>query len=276
MSTAWRIALGRRRGGASDRRAGAATSCRSIRRSIRMRSRSGRSRPSRPPRRCGKARSRRMSAAGRSLAGAPPDQIRAIESLGAFVVVRINPQSRAVRPRRRPAPRSRPWPRQAGETGGFVRASLSGDAVPRRLSPSRRSRGRRQAHAFPTARRPARGSEDQGERRVRAEPSRTGSARDADWDAEVIAVDAAELMASATFAVNGWLAPPWVRAGWFHAERLLADADRRPSASTRAASSICSVCAPAISAGWSSASTWSATWSRRSSAAAEAWSPATR
>jgi hypothetical protein len=50
------------------------------------------------------------------------------------------------------------------------------------------------------------------------------SAQGADWDAEVIEIDAAELVASATLAVNGWLAPPWVRTGWFHAERLLAGA----------------------------------------------------
>lgn len=31
-------------------------------------------------------------------------------------------------------------------------------------------------------------------------------------------------MASATTAVNGWLGPPWVKSGWFHAERILADA----------------------------------------------------
>ena len=39
-------------------------------------------------------------------------------------------------------------------------------------------------------------------------------------------VDAAELVASTIFSVNGWLAPPWVWTGWFHAERLLADAAR--------------------------------------------------
>ena len=33
-------------------------------------------------------------------------------------------------------------------------------------------------------------------------------------------------MASATFAMNGWLAPPWERTGWFHTYRLLADAAR--------------------------------------------------
>ena len=60
------------------------------------------------------------------------------------------------------------------------------------------------------------------------------SARDTDWDLEVIEVDAAGLVASAMLSVNGWLAPPWVRTGWFHAERLLAeavnDADRRQRA----------------------------------------------
>ena len=60
------------------------------------------------------------------------------------------------------------------------------------------------------------------------------SAHDADWDAEIVAVDAAELMASATFAVDGWLAPPWVRTGWFHAERLLADAIDDPVRKQRA------------------------------------------
>src|SRR5262249_60185149 len=55
------------------------------------------------------------------------------------------------------------------------------------------------------------------------------SARDADWDAEVNEVDAGELVASAMFAVDGWLAPPWVRTGWFHAAYLLADAVTEPA-----------------------------------------------
>src|SRR6266511_293510 len=59
------------------------------------------------------------------------------------------------------------------------------------------------------------------------------SAREADWDAEVTEIDAAELVASAMFTVNGWLAPPWVRTGWFHAERLLADAASEPARKQR-------------------------------------------
>jgi hypothetical protein len=45
-----------------------------------------------------------------------------------------------------------------------------------------------------------------------------------EWDVAVEEVGAADLIASSTTSVNGWLGPPWVKAGWFHAERILADA----------------------------------------------------
>jgi hypothetical protein len=41
------------------------------------------------------------------------------------------------------------------------------------------------------------------------------------WDAEVAEVDADDLVAAR--ALNGWLGPPWVRTGWFHAHRLLGE-----------------------------------------------------
>jgi hypothetical protein len=41
------------------------------------------------------------------------------------------------------------------------------------------------------------------------------------WDAAVEEVDAAELVARETTMLNGWLGPRWVRSGWFHAYRLL-------------------------------------------------------
>lgn len=44
------------------------------------------------------------------------------------------------------------------------------------------------------------------------------------WDAAVEAVDAAGLVADARYALNGWLGPAWVKTGWFHAERLLGGA----------------------------------------------------
>jgi hypothetical protein len=45
-----------------------------------------------------------------------------------------------------------------------------------------------------------------------------------EWDVAVEEIDAAEFVASSMTSVNGWLGPPWVKAGWFHAERILADA----------------------------------------------------
>jgi hypothetical protein len=45
-----------------------------------------------------------------------------------------------------------------------------------------------------------------------------------EWDVAVEEVGAADLVASSMTSVNGWLGPPWVKAGWFHSERILADA----------------------------------------------------
>jgi hypothetical protein len=43
------------------------------------------------------------------------------------------------------------------------------------------------------------------------------------WDAELVEVRAAELLASAGHALNGWSGPPWLRTGWFAASLLLRD-----------------------------------------------------
>src|SRR5215510_378797 len=45
-----------------------------------------------------------------------------------------------------------------------------------------------------------------------------------EWDVAIEEVGATELVASSMTSVNGWLGPPWAKAGWFHAERILADA----------------------------------------------------
>ena len=44
-----------------------------------------------------------------------------------------------------------------------------------------------------------------------------------DWDAVIQEIDAGRLVASAMMVTNGWIGPRWVRSGWFHAYRLLAD-----------------------------------------------------
>ncbi|MBI4610463.1 MAG: hypothetical protein HY726_15810 [Candidatus Rokubacteria bacterium] len=47
--------------------------------------------------------------------------------------------------------------------------------------------------------------------------------RGQEWDATVEEVDVAALVASRAFSLNGWLGPPWIKYGWFHAYLLLAD-----------------------------------------------------
>lgn len=44
-----------------------------------------------------------------------------------------------------------------------------------------------------------------------------------EWDVAVEAVDAADIVRTAMSTMNGWLGPPWVKSGWYHATILLAD-----------------------------------------------------
>ncbi len=158
-------------------------------------------------------------------AGLLPESIRTVKSLGAFAIVRINPQS----------PLATDEPSACGVAKSVIRAlnSKPGDFIfhPYPVTPFH---GDYLHHVDLAEAAKARFSDAAGElspvvgelkikasgRLAQSHPD--WSAQDADWDAEVIEIDAAELVASSTLALNGWLAPPWVRTGWFHAERLLA------------------------------------------------------
>jgi hypothetical protein len=59
-----------------------------------------------------------------------------------------------------------------------------------------------------------------------------------DWDAEVAEVDANRMVGSAITTVNGWLGPPWLRKGWFHADLLLGDTPTDPEAKARTAADV--------------------------------------
>ncbi len=50
------------------------------------------------------------------------------------------------------------------------------------------------------------------------------------WDATVEAIDAQDLLRSARISLNGWLGPPWIKEGWFHAYLLLAPSLREGNA----------------------------------------------
>lgn len=170
------------------------------------------------------------------IAGPLPESIAAVESLGSFVVVRVNPRS----------PRAADEPSACSVAKRVVRdlAGKPGEVIvhPYPVTPFH---GDYLYHADLARAAKARFSDAAGEpsaaagelkikARGRLAQSRPEwSAPDADWDAEVVEVDAAELVASATLTLNGWLAPPWARTGWFQAERLLAGAGSDTAAKER-------------------------------------------
>jgi hypothetical protein len=160
--------------------------------------------------------------AGLRLDSTPPAEISVVESLGTLVVVRTNPSSA----------------RAADEASscalvGSVMRALAGqnDFIPHPY-PVTPFHGDYLNHVDLVAAAEARFANDAapaGDLKIKASGSLiqshpAWSASETDWDVEVTEVDADALTSSAMFAVNGWLAPPWVRAGWFHAERLLSDA----------------------------------------------------
>jgi hypothetical protein len=172
---------------------------------------------------------------GLSFGGAPPAEVRALESLGAFILVRINPDSAL----------SRDDAAMCAAVKSVVRelSQRPADFVPHPY-PVTPWHGDFLYHAdLATA---VKARHDGGEaplgawkvkasgRFARNQPA--WSTAGADWDVEIAEIDAVELVMSAAFAVNGWLAPPWLRTGWFHAERLLADAIGDPALERMAAS----------------------------------------
>ncbi len=168
---------------------------------------------------------------GLSYPGTPPADIRAVESLGAIVVVRVNPGSI----------RASNEASACTVVNTVIRALAAQSEFILHPYPVTPFHGDYLHHADLAAAAKARfsGGAPLPDLKIKAGGSLAQrhpdwSARDEDWDAEVVEVDAAELMASATFAVNGWLAPPWLRTGWFHAERLLADGMSEPAQIQRA------------------------------------------
>ncbi|MBM3597506.1 MAG: hypothetical protein FJX35_04785 [Alphaproteobacteria bacterium] len=151
--------------------------------------------------------------------GAPPDAVRSVESLGSLIAVRINPQS--------------PHARDAAERCAIVtmiqRHAVRGAAWRFHPYPVTPMHGDYLQHADRAAAALAAASAapDMGSLKVRAD-SRVAAAllrsewqADTTWDAEIVEADLGMLTASRAYAMNGWSGPPWLRAGWFHAQLLL-------------------------------------------------------
>src|SRR3984893_2505867 len=156
--------------------------------------------------------------------GALAASIRAVESLGSFVIVRINPQ-RPAQDERSACAFVEAIVRDMAGKDGFVFhpypvTPLHGDYL---YHVDRAEAEKTRLLDAPAASPPRILMVRAGgmlANLVRSEWRAQGS----DWDATVEEVDAAELVAASTISVNGWLGPAWVKTGWFHAERILADA----------------------------------------------------
>jgi hypothetical protein len=145
----------------------------------------------------------------------PPSSIDSVESLGTFMIVRVNPASPKVRDEQSACAIADAVVRSvAGKNSGFVMhpfpvTPLNGDyllysdlaeAAKARLLGS---------GADP--------SNSDVQLKIRKGP------QDSDWDAEITEVRAADLISRAAVTVNAWSGPAWLRAGWFQAYLLLAE-----------------------------------------------------
>ena len=150
-----------------------------------------------------------------------------IESFRAFVVLTFNPASRASPIRANAARRRRVWrrrwPRRGTSTSSTPIPSRPGTTTtcttptssrPRRVAPRRREPFR--GFACPEASR-------------RLPPARHGGPPTAKWDATLEEVPLDQLLREEATRLDGWIGPPWLKQGWFHAHALSARAVGDPS-----------------------------------------------
>ncbi len=157
--------------------------------------------------------------------GELPANLRAVDSLGSFVVLRVNPASSRVADEASLCDRVRTSVRDLAGRSGFVfhpypvtpfhgdylyHADRAEAATARflELPPAAPPPGLKIRAAGPLA------------LVVRPE----WRAQGAEWDAELAQIDAGALVASSITSIDGWLGPAWLKTGWFHARRLLGDA----------------------------------------------------
>jgi hypothetical protein len=151
--------------------------------------------------------------------GAVPDAIRTVDSLGSFVIVRLNAQSPRIQASAC-AIRDRvlrtiafnpvdvifhPYPVTPLHGDYLHHVDLAEAARAQLLAAPGDPAGANEPLRIKAA-----GTTE------RLVPS-DRRALDSDWDAELLEVRAADLIAPAASALNGWHGPEWLKAGWFHA-----------------------------------------------------------
>lgn len=161
--------------------------------------------------------------------------IRPVESLGSFVIVRINPAAPSAQDERSACAVVETIIRDMADKTGFLFhpypvTPLHGDYL---YHVDQAEAEKTRLFDAPAASPPRNLVEASGALADLVRPE--WLAKGSDWDAAVEEIDAAELVAASTTSLNGWLGPPWVKSGWFHAERMLADATSDAEARHRTA-----------------------------------------
>jgi len=157
---------------------------------------------------------------------APTDTIGSVESLGGFVIVRLNPESPLARDEASACAATATVIRDMAASGGGVAivhpypvTPFHGDYLLHadRAEAAKQRLLRADAPPLP------------GDLKVRAASTlarslvRPGRLADGPgWHAAIEEVSAAGLVSDATVTLNGWMGPRWTRSGWLYAYRLLA------------------------------------------------------
>jgi hypothetical protein len=156
---------------------------------------------------------------------AVPASIRVVESLGSFVIVRVNPAAPSAQDERSACAVVDTIIGDMADKTGFLFhpypvTPLHGDY----LYHVDQAEAEKMRLLGAPATSPPRNLMVKASGALAALVRPEWLAKGSDWDAAVEEIDAAELVAASTTSLNGWLGRPWVKRGWFHAERILADA----------------------------------------------------
>jgi hypothetical protein len=162
---------------------------------------------------------------------APPESIGAVESLGSFVVISVNPASPLVKAGAAACAIAGILLRElaTAKDSGFVFhpypvTPFHGDYLDQvDLAEAAKERFLAGVGGPPQSKHlqlKVKAESALGRRLIRAErqTDETG------WDVALKEVGAAALVHSSTQVLNGWLGPPWLKEGWYQAYRLLGDA----------------------------------------------------
>jgi hypothetical protein len=158
---------------------------------------------------------------------APPGAIGEVESLGSFIVVRVNPDSVIARDEAAACAAAGELARLIGMGAGaadltfhpYPVTPFHGDYL---YHDDRAEAARQRLLSADAATLPGQLKVQAAGTLARRLVRPDWVVDSGEWDVAIEEVSAAQLLADTTVALNGWLGPRWIRSGWFHAYGLLA------------------------------------------------------